>query len=413
MSTSFDSKIAAMAVMLLVVAGCGGDRSDMARTEKQRLGLAPMVQQFLIEGERAYKNGNYLVALALTDSAEKYASDVADIHFLRGGIYTDLNQYEIADRAYETTLELDPEYRGAHMNLGINHARRGALRDAIKSFRNEEALKPNSNLYLELGRAYAKLGVADSAQAAYEKAIALDPTNASAIMWLGQLFEELGDFDKAIEYSMRGASLRPDNLDYKYIIGSQLFRTGNVEEAANYLRPVAEARPWHHGAQYNMGQVLMRMGEEKSAQEYLAQADTAQQWQQEINEARGAVERNPNDVRNWIRFGEAHRNAGMPDRAADAFWSAVALEPTNLGLQTNLATVMLESGDAKGAVLRYQAIVRMDSTFIEAWLNLGAAYGNSGEYDEARVAWGRVLELEPGNRRARAYLSQLRQMAGS
>ncbi len=402
--------IVSVAVIVATLAGCSS-RDDLTRTEQRRLEVGPEVERFLAEAQRAYQNGRFLTALSMADSAERRAPDLADIHFLRGSVYTALNQYEMAEAAYEAALAADPEYPGAHMNLGINLVRNGALRAGLEEFEQEEAINPNSALYLEVGRTYAKLGAADSAEMAYEKSIELDSTNTTALMWVGQLYEETGDFEKALEYSRRGLALRPDDMDYQYIVGSQLFRTGQVEEAATYLRPVADERPWHHGAQYNMGQALIHMGEEEAAQEYLAQADSAQQLQQAINDAKDAINRNPDDIQNWIQLGEAHRNAHMYDRAIDAFKAAVSFDPKNLGLQMNLATVYLESGDAAEAVKRYRGIIEIDSTITDAWLNLGAAYGNAGEYDEARNAWDRVLEMDPGNRRARAYLAQLRQIA--
>lgn len=398
-------------LMAVLLGACGG-RGDVTPSERQRLELSPRVQSFLMEGQRAYHSGAFLAALALTDSVEKYAPDLADLHFLRGAIYTDLGRYDVADRAYERVLELDPTYSGAHMNKGINDVRRDALRDALVAFKAEEKISPHTNLYLEMGRTYARLGIADSARLAYERSLELDPENASAMMWLGQLYEELGDFDSALVYSRRGAALRPDNLDYKYLIGSQLFRTDSVEAAVSFLRPVADAQPWHHGAQYNMGQALMRLGQEDAARVYLDQAETAQQWQQEINEAGEAIDRDPDDVENWVRLAEAQRAVGRYDRAIEALQSAVAMDPRNLGLQTNLATLMLQSGDTESAVRRYEAIVNLDSTQSETWFNLGVAYGNSGRYGEARRAWERVLSLDPGHTRARQYLAQLGSLSG-
>jgi tetratricopeptide (TPR) repeat protein len=395
----------------LVAAGCFSKTDPMTKTEKLRQTLDPRVQQFLLAGEQAYKQGNYVAALALSDSAEVYAPDLADIHFFRGRIYTDLNQLDIAKAAYEATLDADPAYRGAHMNLGINSFRRGKLRDAINSFKQEEALEPNSGLYLEMGRVYAKLGEADSARLAYEQSIALDSTNTTALMWLGQLYEEMGDFEKALVYSRRGAALKPDNLDYRYIIGSQLFRVGQVEEAVAQLQPVAEQRPWHHGAQYNLGQALMRLGREDEAQHFLDRAEAAQQVQQEIQEAHDAINQDPNDLQNWIRLGEAHRKGQMYDRAADAFRRAVTIDPGNLYLQTNLATLLMESGDTTAAIQHYQAVLKADSTLADAWLNLGVAYGNTRRYEEARHAWQQVLRHRPGDRTARAFLAQLGELA--
>jgi tetratricopeptide (TPR) repeat protein len=400
-------------LIVVLLAGCSRDQAELTATEELRLKVGPEVHKFLLEGEQAHRSGRFLTALSMADSAAKIAPNLGDIHFLRGSVYSDLHHFEMAVAAYEAALGTDPEYPGAHMNIGINYVRQGALRDAIDEFRKEEAFNPNSSLYLELGKVYAKLGLADSAAIAYEQSIDLDPTNASALMWVGQLYEELGEFDKALDYSRRGAELKPENLDYKYIIGSQLFRIGDVDEAFTFLKPVADARPWHHGAQYNTAQALLRMGDEASAQDYLAQADTAQQLQQAINEAKEAITRDPDDIKNWIQLGEVHRNAKMYDRAIDAFKSAVAFDPKNLALQMNLATLFLESGNSAEAVSRYRSIVHIDSTFADAWLNLGVAYGNAGEYDEARKAWQTVLSMEPENRQAQALLTQLNQLAGA
>ena len=400
-------------VLLLLVAGMGcstgSEQESMTVTEKMRLTLHPKVGMFLIEGQRAYERGAYQLALAYTDSAESFAPRLADVHFLRGMLYTQLNQLEVARAAYETVLELDPAYKGARYNMGINAFRRGKLRDAIDLFQAEKELEATSKLYLEVGQAYAKLGEPDSARMAYEQAIALDSTNATAFMWLGQLYEELGELDEALKYSREGLRQRPDNLDYRYIIGSLLFRTEQIEEAADYLQPVAEERPSHHGAQYNMGQVLMRLGREDEAQAYFARADSAQQLQQQVNDAEKAINLEPEKLENWTNLGQLLRKAGHLDKAVEAYKVAISLDPWNLYVQNNLAILMMENGDMDGAIRRYRAILGLDSTLAEVWLNLGVAYANTGRTAEARRAWQNTLKHEPGHRGARAFLARLRE----
>ena len=376
-------------------------------TERMRESVDPKAVRFLIEGQRALERGVHSAALALSDSAEHYAPGLADVHFLRGAIYTKLNQGEIARAAYETVLELDPAYKGAHYNLGLNAFYQGKLRDAIDFFKAEEALEATSNLYLEMGRAYAKLGEPDSARMAYEQAIALDSSNATAYMWLGQHYEEIGELGQALDVSRAGLQLRPDNLDYKYLIGSLLFRTEQVEEALIYLEPVALQRPWHHGAQYNFGQVLMRLGREQEAQRYFVLADSAQQLTQRINEAQQQVDMHPDSLDYWVNLGVLFRHAGQLDRAVEAYQVAVALEPWNLFLQNNLAILSMERGDLEGAIRRYQAILGIDSTLANVWLNLGVAYANAGLTAQAQAAWQNTLKYEPGHPTARAFLAQL------
>ncbi|HET6567452.1 MAG TPA: tetratricopeptide repeat protein [Rhodothermales bacterium] len=399
----------ALLSFVIVLAGCAANQKEphLTKTDQLRQTLDPRARQFLIQAQQAYKVGRYNFALALTDSAEALAYELADVDFLRGQIYTEMNRLDIARAAYETALKKDPEYRGARMNIGVNEFRRGKLQDAIKFFHGEEKIDPNSSLYLEMARAYASLGVADSARIAYEKSIALDSTNATAYMWLGQLYEATGDYDKAVYYSRRGLQLKPEDLDYHYILGSQLYRMGEVDEAAKELKLVADKRPWHQAAQYNMGQVLIRQGKEKEAQVYLDQADKAQQLQQKTNEAEEFVNRNPKDLEGWVKLGELFRQAGTLDRAIDAFKVAASIAPWNLNLQSNLASLILANGNQQEAVRRYSAILRADSTLSDVWLNLGVAYADMGRLEQARQCLRASLRHNPRDRTARNYLAQL------
>ena len=389
--------------------GCTEPEPDESATDQLRKTVNPKVGQFLIQGQRAYENGAYALALALSDSAEMLAPDLADIHYFRGVVYTQLNQLEVAQAAYEITLETDPDYKGARFNLGVNAMRRGKLRDAIDYYLAEAELENSSNLMLELGRAYAKLGEADSAKTAYQEALALDSTNATAYMWLGQLHEELGELDQALTYSKKGLSFRPDNLDYQYIIGTQHFRSDHIKDALKHLEPVALKRPWHHGAQYNYGQALLRAGREAEAQSFLTQADSAQQHQQQINEAQNQINREPDHQEHWITLSDLLRRSEQLDRAIESYKVAVSFEPWNLHLQNNLANLILESGDFPQAIRRYRGILRIDSMLVDVWLNLGVAHANAGEPNMARAAWNRTLSIQPGYPPAQSYLTQLDQ----
>ena len=383
-----------------------GDRLTIA--EKQRRDLPEHVATWLIEAERAYERGVYEVALNFTDSVEAAAPDLADMHFLRGHIYTNLNRLDIAQAAHEQVIEIDPRYPGARFHMGVNSFRQGKLRDAIRYYHEESSeVTSTTQLYHELGRAYAKLGVPDSARMAYEAAIDMDSTNTMAYMWLGQLLEEGGNVEEALEYSLSGLALRPDDLDYQYIVGTQYLRLMDHEAAQTYLEPVAEAWPWHHGAQYNLGQVYRRLGREDEARRFEVRADSAQQMQQAINEAENSINHDPDNLDNWIRLGTLLRESGQYERAIEAFKVAVVNMPWNLVMQINLATLELENGDVEAAIQRYRAVLSAEPNLTDAWLNLGVAYATNDQFGMARIAWQQVMSLEPSNPTVPQYLKQL------
>ena len=395
--------------ILLLLTGCSSREDELSVTEQLRRVVDPKVGAFLVEAQEAFEQSSFIIALAMTDSAELYAPELADVHYLRGMIYTRLGETATSNAAYEVVLELDPAYHGARYNMALNNFRTDKLRNAITLLQDEirYGAGKTTEVMLELGRTYAKFGEPDSARTAYEESIALDSTNTTAHMWLGQLYEELGEYDKALEESFIGLEMKPDHLDYQYIVGTQLYRVDRVEESEQYLGNVAKQRPWHHGAQYNYAQVLVRLGREEEAQRYLVLADSAQQMAQRINDAQNTAKSNPDLPDNWIKLAEHLRYSGQYDKAIEAYQTALYKEPYNMYLQANLATLFMESGDNERAIRRYSAILNFDSTLYSVWLNLGVAYANVGHREGAEASWRRILKYQPDNQAAREFLSRL------
>ena len=391
------------------MAGCGSRGQTV--TEAQREDLPPYVARFLIEGQRAHEEGLFDMALAFTDSVERYAPDLADLHFLRGHVYTRLNRPDIAQAAYETVLELDPEYAGARHNMGLIAYRLGQLRNAINLYTEEIAeVGPTAAAHHELGRAYAKLGEPDSARMAYEDALALNPNYATSYMWLGQLHEEAGDLEQALVTSLQGLELRPDDLDYQYIVGTLYRRLEQPEEALPFLEPVAEAWPWHQGAQTNLGQVYMRLGREDEARVVFELADEAQQQAQAISEAEDAINQDPDMLDNWLHLGTLLRESGQYERALEAFKNAAARDmPVDmwLVLQNNIAFLHLLLDETQQAANLFEMVLLNDSTMVAGWVGLGTAYANMDRTPEARDAWNQALDLDPQNAHARSNLAAL------
>lgn len=271
----------------------------------------------------------------------------------------------------------------------------------------ERAEASSSPRYVQLGEAYAKRGQADSARAAYEQAVALDRTNANAHMMYGQFLEETGDLEAALAHSRQALSLQPDRPNYQFAVGSQLYQMDRLEAAVPYLKRAADTRLLHYPAQYNLGQVLMRMGREEEAERYLVRADSSRQLMGQITAAQGAASRHPNDAEIWIRLGALFRQAGERDQALQALNKAAALQPDNLSVQNSMAEMMLADNKPGQAIERFQAILSVDRTRLDTWVNLGLAYAVRGSCEEARRAWKIVLKHRPDDPTATKYLAGL------
>ena len=216
-------------------------------------------------------------------------------------------------------------------------------------------------------------------------------------MMYGQLLEELGRLDEALVHSKKALAIEPERTNYQFAVGSQLYQLGRLEEAVEYLKRAADGRLLHYPAQYNLGQALMRLGREQEARHYLARADSSRALMDLITNAQSIAAQNPDSVDEWIELGELFRRAGERDRAVQAFNRAAALDPENLRVQKNVGEMMLAEGDVRGAIRRFQSILRADRRRPDVWKNLGLAFAVAGRCDDARLALEVALEQEPGD----------------
>ncbi len=81
--------------------------------------------------------------------------------------------------------------------------------------------------------------------------------------------------------------------------------------------------------------------------------------------------------------------AGSAPQAADARDAAKQ--------QVEFGIAVASRGLWREAIYRWQRAVELDPTYAEAYNDLAIAYEHEGEFDKARQAYEKALELEPAN----------------
>jgi tetratricopeptide (TPR) repeat protein len=90
----------------------------------------------------------------------------------------------------QLAVQLAPEFREAHINLGAQYARIGRYQEAMTHLQTALDIgPPDPKAYTNLGFCYFKLGQLSQAEALAKKALALDPVNAPAQTLLRVLTE--------------------------------------------------------------------------------------------------------------------------------------------------------------------------------------------------------------------------------
>jgi tetratricopeptide (TPR) repeat protein len=105
----------------------------------------------------------------------------------------------------------------------------------------------------------------DAARAEFEKVVADDPEDASAIQYLGMIAQQQGDFAGAIEQFDSALSLEPDNAELRLDRATVLLELGRIDEAKVELDGILAEHPDDARANLFAGVADYRLGDYEAA----------------------------------------------------------------------------------------------------------------------------------------------------
>jgi serine/threonine protein kinase/Tfp pilus assembly protein PilF len=161
---------------------------------------------------------------------------------------------EKAEAYFSQALKIDPNYARAWLGLSDVHTDQAGsvyipMQEGFAQARKElqRALELDPNL----ADAYASLGwlkrVQDwdwaGSEAAYKKALELEPENATIVRGAAALAATLGDFDRAITLTRRAAELDPVREGSHANLGLYSYYAGRFNDAEASIRKAIELNP--------------------------------------------------------------------------------------------------------------------------------------------------------------------------
>ncbi len=138
--------------------------------------------------------------------------------------------------------------------------------DKINHFQKAIALDPeNASFHNNLGCSYDKLGNHSAAINACKRAIELEPDNAVYFDNLGCNYGKLKLFRKAIEAFEEAIRLKPDFVKAYFDLGFSYTQLGSHDKAAATFQRAIAVNPNVSQVHYNMGHSLNKLGRHKEA----------------------------------------------------------------------------------------------------------------------------------------------------
>jgi predicted AlkP superfamily phosphohydrolase/phosphomutase/tetratricopeptide (TPR) repeat protein len=137
-------------------------------------------------------------------------------------------------------------YRGPLVNLalGVLEMAERRTESALRHLVEAERVNPNlPGLYVQIGRAYARMRQWPKAQDAFEKALRADEDNEAA--WHGLAVAALArcDYEAAASHALRAVGLRTDYAEAHYHLGVALSRLGRPADAESALKRSLTLQP--------------------------------------------------------------------------------------------------------------------------------------------------------------------------
>lgn len=265
------------------------NRSDPKATEAHlllaRLQLARGEYREAAESARAYlanRNGQETEALLVGARAAEALGEEKTAREVFDRIRDEFNrpvEAAVALAALErrksgaATAARTLEESGLDLREAVNELALAALvGDLVSLERSDEALArirtaesqsgERASLHTLRGSVLASKGRSAEAREAYEKALALEPQNASALSGLATLAAREGDLPGAIELYDRAAGADSSNSEAAYLSAQLVLAGGDRAGAEARLRTLVQKDPGHGSARNDLAWILAESGRE-------------------------------------------------------------------------------------------------------------------------------------------------------
>jgi tetratricopeptide (TPR) repeat protein len=320
----------------------------------------------------------------------------------------------------EQVLELDPD-NGAVLvprvtaliaTERIDEAEK-AIEDALERINDMgEEVDPSlvSMLCVARGLFAHEKGESEVAEAQYEECLELFPLNAFVVQEAANFYGMTGRQDQAIEL-LEKALEQSGSSAFRMALAERMRMMGETEEHERLLRAEAEERPsinaWFRLADFYVGReqfdealeafdhALARTSEPPESLLF-AYADTLVQAEQ-YDKARSIVEGFEESALRNLIIGRILLGQGDPAGALVSFEAGIRLWPNNPAARFLAGQAAERIGDFDRALSEYRESMRANPARSTAALELAELYSVRGRHTEAIEAAGRHMQSTPGD----------------
>jgi tetratricopeptide (TPR) repeat protein len=169
---------------------------------------------------------------AILDRNSDKLQNSAEYFYMDGNSMLRSGKLPEAVAQFKKAISLNPNFPGAHTNLGFSLEQSGSLSDALENYKKALQLNPKDYIaQTNIGRAYYIQENYPKAIEEYEKAVRMKSDYPDAHLGLGVVYYRDYHIDKAIDELHKAIELNPNYAEAYYNLGLIHLGEKNVEEA--------------------------------------------------------------------------------------------------------------------------------------------------------------------------------------
>ncbi len=318
-------------------------------------------------------------------------------------------------------LLLSPNAYPVYHLLGHIYGAMGNSREEIEHYRKAVRLKPNyPQIYFDLGTAYWVAGKEKKSFAVFKKSVPMAPDFAVADYWLTFVFNRLGR--NRDQYHMGEKESVAPNQTFAQIcglLGTAFMEYGQHTSARQAFK--RSVRTWPEFAEgfYHLGALhIKKLRNPKRSTKYLEMAEQLYIRQNDFPRAalahqlyRPKTEVHGKDkaAEEWLKEGLRLQGLGRYQGAVDAYQMAQSFKPEFLDAFYNMGVAYgcMEENSIDAlhkAVWVFKKSIDINPEFIHSYTALGASYIKQGELELAIDVLNRAACVDPKDSNVFYYL---------
>ncbi len=343
--------------------------------------------------QRYDKPGNLELAIqALKDSVKtdpRFAlgyAQLGEAYRLKNRLDQNPNWLAEAQANCKKAAEIDDQVPAVHVTLARIHDMMGQHDLALQEFQRALVINPRDATALDgLARSYEDSGRIADAEAAFQKAAALRSDSWDAYNQLGNFYDRQSKFPQAVQQYRHALELTPDNAQVYANLGATYLNSGDPKsqaDAERALKKSIELSP-SYPAYANLGNLYLteqRYQESASITEKALELNDhdylvwnnlvlTYEWLKDKDKAEGARKRmlalleeaakvTPQDAIAQATLAALYAHYGLTNKATTRIQTALALAPNDPGVLAEVAESYELMGQREQAISNMQKAVQ-------------------------------------------------------